>query len=139
MYNGKIIKNTCVLLGSPIAIKYFTEEDFARDNIAENVEQIINILERKIYEFENYVEQQTIPKKRGRQAVKKDEAAKVVIIKEMVSLDTIKNFLDKTVADISKAERLLGYKPQTRFVDGIAKFGDWWKQQKYEKTAVFIF
>ena len=45
-----------------------------------------------------------------------------------------KGDVDKTVADISKAERLLGYKPQTRFVDGIAKFVDWWKQQNYEKT-----
>lgn len=120
--DGKIIKNTCVLLGSPIAIKYFTEEDFARDNIAENVEQIINILERKIYEFENYVEQQTIPKKRGRQAVKKDEAGKVVIIKEMVSLDTIKEFLDKTVADIqTSADKLRAITGFKSMLDSVAE------------------
>lgn len=41
-----------------------------------------------------------------------------------------KGDVDKTVADIRKAEKLLGYNPQTRFVDGIAKFVDWWKEQK---------
>lgn len=41
-----------------------------------------------------------------------------------------KGDVDKTVADISKAGRLLGYNPQTRFVDGIAKFVDWWEENK---------
>lgn len=44
-----------------------------------------------------------------------------------------KGDVDKTVADIRKAERLLGYNPQTRFTDGIAKFIAWWKEQ--EKNA----
>lgn len=41
-----------------------------------------------------------------------------------------KGDVDKTVADISKAQRLLGYNPQTRFVDGIAKFVEWWQAKK---------
>lgn len=40
-----------------------------------------------------------------------------------------KGDVDKTVSDISKAQRLLGYNPQTRFSDGIAKFIKWWKNK----------
>ena len=36
--------------------------------------------------------------------------------------------VDKTVCDWSKAHRLLGYSPQTRFADGIRKFVDWWRK-----------
>lgn len=35
-----------------------------------------------------------------------------------------------TYADISKATRLLSYKPQTTFKDGIRKFVDWYKQHQ---------
>lgn len=34
----------------------------------------------------------------------------------------------QTVSDISKAERLLGYHPQTSFEEGIKKFLEWRKQ-----------
>ncbi len=120
--DGKIIKNTCVLSGSPIAIKYLTDEDFARDNVAEKVEHIINILERKVYEFENYVEQQTLPKKRGRRASIKDEAVKVVTIKEMVSINTVKEFLDKTVAEIqSSADKLRAITGFKSMLDSVAE------------------
>lgn len=40
-----------------------------------------------------------------------------------------KGDVDKTVSDISKAQRLLGYNPQIRFSDGIAKFIKWWKNK----------
>lgn len=40
-----------------------------------------------------------------------------------------KGDVDKTVSDISKAQRLLRYNPQTRFSDGIAKFIKWWKNK----------
>ena len=33
--------------------------------------------------------------------------------------------VDKTVCDWSKAQRLLGYNPQTTFEEGIKKFVDW--------------
>lgn len=46
-----------------------------------------------------------------------------------------KGDVDKTVADIRKAEKLLGYNPQTRFVDGIAKFVNWWKEQKQNRKG----
>lgn len=48
--------------------------------------------------------------------------------------------VNKTVADISKAGRLLGYKPHTNFEEGIRKFVAWYLTQKKvmddEKTAV---
>ena len=37
--------------------------------------------------------------------------------------------VDKTISDISKAKKLLGYTPQTSFSDGIKKFIAWQKQQ----------
>jgi hypothetical protein len=36
--------------------------------------------------------------------------------------------VDRTCADISKAQRLLGYNPQTPFEVGIARMADWYKQ-----------
>ncbi len=36
--------------------------------------------------------------------------------------------VNKTVCDYSKASRLLGYKPQTNFKDGIHKFIEWYKK-----------
>lgn len=33
--------------------------------------------------------------------------------------------VDKTIADITKAQRLLGYKPQTSFEEGVRKFVEW--------------
>ena len=39
-----------------------------------------------------------------------------------------KGDVDKTVSDISKARKLLGYMPQTSFEEGIKKFVGWRKQ-----------
>jgi len=36
-----------------------------------------------------------------------------------------------TYADVSKARRLLGYEPQTNIEEGIDRFVDWFKKQKY--------
>jgi dTDP-D-glucose 4,6-dehydratase len=36
--------------------------------------------------------------------------------------------VDRTCADISKAQRLLGYNPQTPFEVGIARTADWYKE-----------
>ena len=36
-----------------------------------------------------------------------------------------KGDVDKTVSDISKAEKLLNYHPETSFTEGIKKFTEW--------------
>ena len=36
--------------------------------------------------------------------------------------------VDVTYADISKAKRLLGYNPKTKFDDGIVNFFEWYKE-----------
>lgn len=41
-----------------------------------------------------------------------------------------KGDVDKTVADISKAKRLLNYNPSTSFEEGIRKFINWYKNKK---------
>jgi len=38
--------------------------------------------------------------------------------------------VDVTYADITKAKKLLGYKPKTRIEEGIAKFVEWFKHQR---------
>lgn len=42
--------------------------------------------------------------------------------------------VEKTVAGIEKARKLFGYNPQTDFVSGIAKFVEWYKQNKLRET-----
>jgi UDP-glucuronate 4-epimerase len=37
--------------------------------------------------------------------------------------------MPQTYADISKAQKILGYKPQTKIVEGIAKFAAWFEKQ----------
>lgn len=41
--------------------------------------------------------------------------------------------VDRTVADITKARRLLNYNPQTSFEEGIRKFIEWREQEKFRK------
>ena len=41
--------------------------------------------------------------------------------------------VDRTVADITKAKRLLNYNPQTTFEEGIRKFIEWREQEKFRK------
>ena len=41
----------------------------------------------------------------------------------------IKNIdVERTYADISKANKLIGYNPKTSFEEGIKKFFNWYKQ-----------
>ena len=42
--------------------------------------------------------------------------------------------VERTYADISKAQKLIGYNPQTSFEDGIKKFIDWYKESNYEEN-----
>jgi len=39
--------------------------------------------------------------------------------------------VNKTFADVSKANRLIGYKPSISFEDGIKRFLDWQKSSKH--------
>jgi UDP-glucuronate 4-epimerase len=43
-----------------------------------------------------------------------------------------------TYADISKATRLLGYRPETRFKDGVAKMAEWYRSHKSVVTATTV-
>ena len=35
--------------------------------------------------------------------------------------------VDRTYADITKAKKILGYEPKTKFEEGIKKFVEWYK------------
>jgi UDP-glucuronate 4-epimerase len=38
--------------------------------------------------------------------------------------------VNRTFADITKAKKLIGYNPQTKFEDGIDEFVKWYKNNK---------
>lgn len=40
----------------------------------------------------------------------------------------------RTMADVSKARRMLGYEPKTSFAEGVAKQYEWWKQFKIQNA-----
>ena len=40
--------------------------------------------------------------------------------------------VNRTFADISKAKKMLGYDPDTKFEDGIRKFVEWYKNSILE-------
>ena len=42
--------------------------------------------------------------------------------------------VDRTYANISKANKLIGYEPQTSFKEGIEKFIKWYKESNYEEN-----
>lgn len=44
----------------------------------------------------------------------------------------------RTFADVSKAERLFGYRPRVRFEDGIRRFADWFLQGSRPRRAVAV-
>ncbi len=48
---------------------------------------------------------------------------------EIVRLPPQPGDVPRTYADVSKARRLLGYDPQTPFVEGMARFVDWYRRE----------
>jgi UDP-glucuronate 4-epimerase len=48
-------------------------------------------------------------------------------------LDMQPGDVEQTYADISKAQRLLGYQPKTSFKDGLEKFVNWYKENRLNK------
>lgn len=120
---GKILKNTSVLLGAPVKKKFYTDEEFNANGLSQKVEQCISILDEKIRSFESFIEKQTSPKPRGRKAVIKEAKEPLVKRSEgMISIKTIQKFLDKTVADIqSSADRLRELTGFNSMLDSVAE------------------
>lgn len=120
---GKILKNTSVLLGAPVKKKFYTDEEFNANGLSQKVEQCINILDEKIRSFESFIEEQTSPKPRGRKAVIREAKESLATHSEgMISVKTIQKFLDKTVADIqSSADRLRELTGFNSMLDSVAE------------------
>ena len=79
----------------------------------ENVYEIFNLGESHVVSLKEMVE--TIENALGKKAI--------LDIQPMQPGD-----VEKTYADISKAKAMIGYDPQTNFVEGIRKFVEWYKK-----------
>ena len=83
------------------------------------------VLEKKMFEFENYIEQQTLPKRRGRKpAGITSQVQETALPKNngFVSIESVKSFLDKTVADIqTSADKLRAITGFKSMLDSVAE------------------
>ncbi|MDA3813520.1 MAG: GDP-mannose 4,6-dehydratase [Candidatus Cloacimonetes bacterium] len=73
------------------------------------------------YELFNLGESQTISLSKMIKTIEK--ALRKIARKEILPLQP--GDVDKTFADISKAKKMLGYDPKTKFVEGVNKFVEW--------------
>ncbi len=116
--DGKLLRNSKVVLnGGASKVKYLTAEDAEKNRTFEKLKQIIDVLEKKMFEFENYIEQQTVPKRRGRKSVSITTQIEETVLPKnngFVTIESVKSFLDKTVADIQtsadKLREITGFK-----------------------------
>jgi protein involved in polysaccharide export with SLBB domain len=56
-------------------------------------------------------------------------ASAMGIVPRIAVMDTQPGDVRRTCADVSKAERLFGYRPAVAFNDGVHRFGDWYGRQ----------
>lgn len=115
------------------AIPFYGDGQSERDytyigDIVDGIEKSLHYVEnhRGVYEIINLGESQTISLN-----------GMVTMIEKILSKNaTLEKFpmqpgdVQKTYADISKAKRLIGYKPKTAFEDGIKQFIKWYKGDK---------
>ena len=102
-----------------------TAEDAEKNRTFEKLEQIIDVLEKKMFEFENYIEQQTVPKKRGKKSAGITTQVEETALPKnngFISIESVKSFLDKTVADIqTSADKLRAITGFKSMLDSVAE------------------
>ena len=103
-----------------------TQRDYTYiDDIIDGVLRSVNFVETGChYEIFNLGESQTISLSRMIKTIEDSLGKKAK--KEILPLQP--GDVDKTFADISKAQKMLGYDPKTNFADGIDKFVEWVKK-----------
>ena len=106
-----------------------TQRDYTYiDDIIDGVLKSINYLKQNVNTFEiiNLGESETINLQKMVEILEKEIGKKAVLDKLPMQLGDV----NRTFADISKAKKLIGYDPQTKFEDGIKKFVNWYKNNK---------
>ena len=82
-----------------------------------------------VYEIFNLGESQTISLKEMVATIEKVIGKKALLNK----LPMQPGDVNRTFADISKAKKMLGYDPDTKFEDGIRKFVEWYNNSILEE------
>ena len=95
------------------------------DDIIQGVRAAIEY-DRSGYEIFNLGESETVELKYLIELLEKNLGKKAVIDRKPMQPGDV----PVTFADISKARELLGYNPQTKIEDGIAKFTEWFLRQR---------
>ena len=105
-----------------------TKRDYTYiDDIIQGVMKSVEYVENnsKVYEIFNLGESETISLKRMLETIENALGKKALLEK----LPMQPGDVQQTYADISKAKKMLGYEPKTKFEDGIAKFVEWYKNK----------
>ncbi|QKE75833.1 NAD-dependent epimerase/dehydratase family protein [Arthrobacter citreus] len=99
-------------------------------DIIDGMEKSLRYLEEHshVYEIINLGESTTITLKQMVVTIENILGKKATLEK----LPTQPGDVQKTYADISKAKRLVNYKPNTNFEDGIKQFIKWYRRDKYD-------
>lgn len=95
------------------------------DDIIEGVRAAIDYRD-SIYEIINLGESQTVELNRLIELLEENLGRKALIERNPLQPGDV----PQTFADISKAERLLNYKPETKIEEGIKKFTDWFREEQ---------
>lgn len=124
--------------GEPIDI-YLDEADFDKGTMARDFTFVQDIVDGIILALDKNLEFEIINLGRG-QPIKLNEF--ISVIETCVGKKACKNFVGRqtgdvplTYADISKARRLLGYNPHVSINEGIARFVEWYKNER--ATSLF--
>ena len=104
-----------------------TQRDYTYiDDIIDGILKSVDFVDNGChYEIFNLGESQTISLSKMISTIENSLGKKAV--KEILPLQP--GDVDQTYADISKAKKLLGYCPKTKFKDGVDKFIDWLKDR----------
>ena len=109
-----------------------TQRDYTYiDDIIDGVLKAADYVENNtdVYEIFNLGESQTISLKEMVATIEKVIGKKALLNK----LPMQPGDVNRTFADISKAKKMLGYDPDTKFEDGIRKFVEWYNNSILEE------
>ena len=98
------------------------------DDIVSGIISVIDYVEnnKNVYEIFNLGNSNTVKLKEFISIVENLVGKKAIINKMPMQPGDV----ERTFADISKAKKLLGYDPKTKFEDGMAEFVQWYKENR---------
>ncbi len=120
-----------IMAGEEVSARQGMKRDFTY--VDDVVSGIVSALDKNInYEIINLGNCTPITVQEYIQAVEKALGIKAkVVIK-----DPLPGELLETMADITKAKKILGFKPKTRIEEGVLKFVEWYKTNRQDKKGI---